>query len=129
MNAEEKVFQPSPKLPSAQKKTRARWFIVFMLFLVTALNYADRATLSIAGTDMSGQLGLDSVMMGYVFSAFAWSYVAGQIPGGWLLDRFGSKKVYFWSITLWSTFTLLQGFLGFFGSAGTAVMVLSDCVS
>jgi ACS family glucarate transporter-like MFS transporter len=124
MNAEEKVFQPSPKLPSAQKKTRTRWFIVFMLFLVTALNYADRATLSIAGTDMSGQLGLDSVMMGYVFSAFAWSYVAGQIPGGWLLDRFGSKKVYFWSITLWSTFTLLQGFLGFFGSAGTAVMVL-----
>ncbi|MCI2257291.1 hypothetical protein L2D08_23565, partial [Domibacillus sp. PGB-M46] len=30
-------------MPSGQKKTRARWFIVFMLFLVTAINYADRA--------------------------------------------------------------------------------------
>ncbi len=107
-----------------EKKTNVRWFMVFLLFMVTALNYADRATLSIAGTDMSNQLGFDSVMMGLVFSAFAWSYVAGQIPGGWLLDRFGSKKVYFWSIFLWSAFTLLQGFLGIFGSAGTAVMIL-----
>ncbi len=106
------------------KRTRVRWFIVFMLFLVTAINYADRATLSIAGPSMSKELGLDSVMMGYVFSAFGWSYVLGQIPGGWLLDRFGSKKVYFWSIFLWSLFTLLQGFIGGFGSAATAVMVL-----
>lgn len=124
MNAQENVFHTPPTMPNAEKKTRTRWFIVFILFLVTAINYADRATLSIAGTDMSNQLGLDSVMMGYVFSAFAWSYVAGQIPGGWLLDRFGSKKVYFWSIFLWSAFTLMQGFIGFFGTAGTAVMIL-----
>jgi len=106
------------------KRTRVRWFIVFMLFLVTAVNYADRATLSIAGPSMSKEIGLDSVMMGYVFSAFGWSYVLGQIPGGWLLDRFGSKKVYFWSIFLWSVFTLLQGLIGGFGSAATAVMML-----
>ncbi len=124
MNAQEKVFHETPPAPGNQKKTRTRWMIVFMLFVVTAINYADRATLSIAGSDMSRQLGLDSVMMGYVFSAFAWSYVAGQIPGGWLLDRFGSKKVYFWSIFLWSAFTLLQGFIGFLGSAGTAVIIL-----
>ncbi|WNS77752.1 MFS transporter [Domibacillus sp. DTU_2020_1001157_1_SI_ALB_TIR_016] len=120
----EKILQPSPIAPGAQKKTRVRWFVVFMLFVVTAINYADRATLSIAGPEMSSQLGLDSVMMGYVFSAFAWSYVAGQIPGGWLLDRFGSKKVYFWSVFIWSVFTLLQGFIGFLGSAGTAIVAL-----
>lgn len=106
------------------KKTRVRFFIVFMLFVVTSINYADRATLSIAGDAMSRELELDSVMMGYVFSAFAWSYVMGQIPGGWLLDRYGSKQVYFWSIFLWSAFTLAQGFIGSFGSAATAVLVL-----
>jgi MFS family permease len=37
-------------------------------------------------------LGIDAVTLGYIFSAFGWAYVAGQIPGGWLLDRFGSKK-------------------------------------
>ncbi|MGW9018971.1 MFS transporter [Priestia megaterium] len=106
------------------KKTRVRWLVVMMLFLVTAFNYADRATISIAGDSMSKELGLDSVMMGYVFSAFGWAYVIGQIPGGWLLDRFGSKKVYFWSIFLWSLFTFLQAFIGVFGAAGTAVMAL-----
>ena len=69
-----------------------------MLFIVTSFNYGDRATLSIAGSEMAKDIGLDAVGMGYVFSAFSWAYVIGQILGGWLLDRFGSKRVYFWSI-------------------------------
>lgn len=90
------------------KKSSVRWLIVTMLFVITAINYGDRATISIAGPAMSKELGLDSVNMGYIFSAFAWSYAIFQIPGGWLLDKFGSKRVYFWSIFLWSAFTLLQ---------------------
>lgn len=83
---------------SAEKRTNARYWIVVMLFIVTSFNYGDRATLSIAGSEMAKDIGLDPVGMGYVFSAFSWAYVIGQIPGGWLLDRFGSKRVYFWSI-------------------------------
>ena len=108
---------------SSTKRTNVRYRIVFFLFLLTTINYADRATLSIVGTDVARDLKLDSVMMGYVFSAFAWAYVICQIPGGWLLDRFGSKRVYGWSIALWSLFTLLQGVVG--GMAGvTAVVTL-----
>lgn len=70
----------------AEKRTNVRYWIVVMLFIVTAFNYGDRATLSIAGASMTKELGLDSVGMGYVFSAFSWAYVIGQIPGGWLLD-------------------------------------------
>jgi ACS family glucarate transporter-like MFS transporter len=98
--------------PTATKRTHVRYLIVLILFLLTAINYADRATLSIVGTDLSDELQLDTVWMGYVFSAFAWAYVIGQIPGGWLLDRMGSRRVYGWSIGLWSLFTLLQGFIG-----------------
>jgi ACS family glucarate transporter-like MFS transporter len=99
--------------------------IVAMLFLVTAINYADRATLSIAGTSLSRELGLDAVTMGYAFSAFGWSYVAAQLPGGWLLDRFGSKRVYFFSILLWSLFTIAQGGISFLtATVGTAVVTL-----
>ena len=93
---------------SVEKRTNARYWIVVMLFIVTSFNYGDRATLSIAGSEMAKDIGLDPVGMGYVFSAFSWAYVIGQIPGGWLLDRFGSKRVYFWSIFIWSMFTLLQ---------------------
>lgn len=99
---------------SAEKRTNARYWIVVMLFIVTSFNYGDRATLSIAGSEMAKDIGLDPVGMGYVFSAFSWAYVIGQIPGGWLLDRFGSKRVYFWSIFIWSVFTLLQGFVDIF---------------
>lgn len=91
-----------------------------MLFVLTTINYADRATLSLAGPQAAKELGMNAVTMGYVFSAFGWSYVAAQLPGGWLLDRFGSKKVYFFSIFFWSLFTLLQGYVGLLG-AGLAV--------
>jgi ACS family glucarate transporter-like MFS transporter len=92
---------------------RIRFTIVAVLFAVTIVNYADRATIAITGPVLSKDLGLSPVQMGFVFSAFGWAYVAGQIPGGWLLDRFGSKTVYFWSIFTWSLFTLLQGGTGY----------------
>jgi ACS family glucarate transporter-like MFS transporter len=91
---------------------KVRYSIVAMLFAVTMVNYADRATIAIAGPALSKDLGLNAVQMGFVFSAFGWSYVIGQIPGGWLLDRFGSKAVYFASIFTWSLFTLMQGAVG-----------------
>src|SRR6195952_1394429 len=105
------------------KRSRVRLLIVSMLFIATTINYADRATLSIAGPAMAKDLGLNAVEMGYIFSAFAWSYVLAHLPGGWLLDRYGAKWVYAGAIFLWSAFTLLQGTVGFF-TGFTAVVVL-----
>ncbi|GGZ10067.1 MFS transporter [Pseudoduganella plicata] len=105
------------------KPTRVRWTILAILFIVTTINYADRATISIAGPELKKLLDLSAVEMGYVFSAFGWSYVLAQLPGGWLLDRFGSKITYFFSIFLWSLFTLLMGGVGFL-AGGSAVAAL-----
>ena len=97
-----------------------------MLFIVTTINYADRATMSIAGADIRKAFDLSPMQMGYIFSAFAWSYVLAQLPGGWLLDRFGSKTTYFFGLTLWSLFTMFQGTVGFLtgGAAVAALFVL-----
>jgi ACS family glucarate transporter-like MFS transporter len=91
--------------------------ILAILFAITTINYADRATIAIAGPELKKLLGLSPVQMGFVFSAFAWSYVLAQLPGGWLLDRFGSKITYFFSIFLWSIFTMLMGTVGFLTGA------------
>ena len=107
----------------ATKPTHVRYLILLMLFLVTTINYADRATIAIAGSSLQKDLGISAVTLGYIFSAFGWAYVAGQIPGGWLLDRFGSKKVYALSIFTWSLFTILQGYVGEFG-VSTAIVAL-----
>lgn len=104
--------------------SHARYWIVFFLFAVTTLNYADRATLSIVGPALTQELKLDAVALGYLLSAFSWTYVLLQIPGGWLLDRWGAKRVYQLSILLWSVFTLLQGFVGHIAGVFSAVAAL-----
>jgi len=106
---------------ATQKTSHIRYLIVFMLFMSTAINYADRATLSIAGPAAAKSLSLDPIAMGYVFSAFGWAYVLAQLPGGWLLDRYGTKRVYTVSLVLWSIFTFLQGFVGNFGIVSAVV--------
>jgi ACS family glucarate transporter-like MFS transporter len=119
-----RAAQPTPPGTGATPPaTRVRWIVLAMLFAVTTINFADRATISIAGADLRTALDLSPVQMGYIFSAFAWSYVLAQLPGGWLLDRFGSKTTYFFGLTLWSLFTVFQGAVGFL-TGGAAVAVL-----
>ncbi|PWC32925.1 MFS transporter [Azospirillum sp. TSO35-2] len=123
MSVQTVMSDPAAAIAATATKTRVRWTIVVMLFVVTAINYADRAVLAIGGPVLSKELGINAAQMGFIFSAFGWSYVIGQLPGGWLLDRFGSKWVYAGSIFTWSVFTLFQGFVGFLTGA-TAVAVL-----
>jgi D-galactonate transporter len=104
--------------------THVRYGVLLMLFIVTTLNYADRATLSITGSVIRREFGVDAVQMGYIFSAFSWAYVLAQLPSGWLLDRFGARRVYAASIFFWSLFTLLQSAIGLAGSAAAAVAAL-----
>ena len=110
-------------VPMRTKKTNVRWMVVAILFAITAINYADRATLSIAGSAIQRDLGLTSIHMGYIFSAFGWAYVIAQLPGGWLLDRFGSKKVYAIGLIFWSISVMLQGAAVFFVGLAAATVL------
>ena len=58
-----------------KKEVPTRYLILLIIFIVTAVNYADRATLSIAGTEVAKELQLSAVSMGYIFSAFGWAYL------------------------------------------------------
>lgn len=106
---------------TSKRSIPTRYIILLIIFIVTAVNYADRATLSIAGTEVAKELNLSAISMGYIFSAFGWAYLLMQIPGGWLLDKFGSKKVYTYSLFFWSLFTFLQGFVDIFPLAWAGV--------
>jgi ACS family glucarate transporter-like MFS transporter len=93
------------------RNSYVRFWIIAVLFFISSINYASRATLSMAGKPFATEFHLGPVQLGYLFSAFGWAYAIGQIPGGGLLDRYGSRPVYVWSITLWSVFTVLQAFV------------------
>ncbi|MEU3300741.1 MFS transporter [Streptomyces sp. NPDC006678] len=122
MTALDRQDEPATAVRTASATGRLRYVVLGMLFLVTTINYADRATLSIAGDAMQKDLGISAGELGVLFSAFSWSYLIAQIPGGWLLDRYGSKKVYGAAIFLWSVFTMLQGAIGFFTGAAVALL-------
>ena len=97
-----------------KKGVPTRYLILLIIFIVTAVNYADRATFPHAGTEVAKELPLSAVSMSYIFSAFGWAYLLMRLSGGWLLDKFGSKNVYSCSLFFWSLFTFLQGFVDMF---------------
>ena len=127
--ASEKTRTAGPTSPSS-RRSRARYLIVALLFIVSMLNNADRAILSITGTEIQADTGISSVTLGYLFSAFSWAYMLAQLPGGWLVDKLGARRVYAGSIFVWSLMTLLQGFVPLFGlaSAMVALFVLRIAV-
>ena len=92
------------------RPSRTRFFILMLLFIVTAINYVDRANLAVAGTEIQNDLGLTATQLGLLFSMLTWFYTASQIPVGYVLDRIGSRFLYGSAIILWSIFTFMMGF-------------------
>jgi ACS family glucarate transporter-like MFS transporter len=89
-------------------KIPGRTFVYSMLFLMTAINYLDRVNLSVAANTIAKELGLTPIQLGWIFSAFLWSYIVILIPAGYLADRFGARRlapgaVAFWSLATAST--------------------------
>ena len=109
----------------AVRRTNVRWLVLAILFLVTLINYADRSSISLAGPSMAKDLGLSPVQMGIIFSAFGWAYVMFQLPGGWLLDKFGSKLIYTLSIFFWSLFTLMTGLTALVPATMAVIVIFS----
>ncbi|ORM71917.1 MFS transporter [Pantoea rwandensis] len=111
------------------KPTRTRFSVLAMLFVVTAINYMDRANLSVAGSHIQGDLALSPTQLGLLFSMFTWFYAMSQIPVGYLLDRIGSRWLYGSAIVLWSVFTLLMGLAShhLFATATASFMMLLAC--
>lgn len=109
---------------AARTATRYRYLILTLITIVLALSSGDRAAISVAGSDMSKELGISSVEMGYLFSAFSWAYVVFLIPAGWLSDRFGSKKTLTAAIALWSVFTVAMGLVHFIGMVVPLLLAL-----
>lgn len=92
------------------RPTRTRFAIMVLLFVSVTINYLDRSNLSITAPAMRAALALDTAQMGYVLSAFGWTYALCQIPGGWLVDRVAPRVLFAVLIVAWSIATISLGF-------------------
>jgi MFS family permease len=92
---------------SGSRPTHRRYIVYGLLFVMTLINYFDRTVLSIAMPLLIREFALTPIAVGYLLSAFIWSYAPCQLPAGVLLDRWGTRKTASRCIAFWSAATAL----------------------
>ena len=91
------------------RRTKTRWSVLFLISLMYLICYMDRSNISVAQQEIAKEYHLSKTSMALVLSAFTWSYALGQIPAGWLGDRFGPKKVLSAIMSWWSIAAMMTG--------------------
>jgi MFS family permease len=90
--------------------------VVLLTSVALLINYIDRGNLATAVPLIHDELGLSGTQLGFLLSAFYYSYVAAMVPAGWLGERYGAHLVLAASIAIWSVATLLTGLASGFWS-------------
>jgi MFS family permease len=104
----------TPVLDNRDPPTHVRYWVVAVAVLMSVLLYLDRFCISFAERLIKEDLGLSNEEIGWILSAFFWSYALAQVPAGWLSDRFGSRLMLSLYVLIWSVFTALTGLAGGF---------------
>ncbi|MFP5276297.1 MAG: MFS transporter [Acidobacteriota bacterium] len=107
--------------------TQTRWMILSVVCIAYLICYMDRGNIAVAAPQIAHQFGLSPAQMGMVFSAFAWTYAIGQVPNGWLGDRFGPKAVLTVVMVWWAVAAVSTGFAIGFASLLAARLFLGLC--
>ena len=84
------------------RTSHVRWFLVFWLFILSAVSYLDRVNISIAGGSIAEAYHLSDVQLGKVFSAMLVGYAIFQTVGGRLADRYGPRRVLAGGVAWWA---------------------------
>jgi sugar phosphate permease len=88
-----------------QQLTRVRYRVVTLTTLLAMVTYLDRVSISTLAPMIQRDLGLSTIQMSYVFSAFALAYALFEIPTAWWADRAGTRQVLARIVLWWSAFT------------------------
>src|SRR3954466_4654467 len=102
-------YGTAPAAPALGVPTRARNIAVAFTIVLAIITYIDRVCISMAAPSISKDLGLSAIQMGWAFSVFGWAYALFEIPGGWLADRLGPRRVLMRIVIWWSFFTAATG--------------------
>jgi predicted MFS family arabinose efflux permease len=87
-----------------------KWWLAATLLCVSAVNYADRTSITSVYALLKRDFGFDDVAIGALGSLFLWSYALASPFAGRIGDRFRRGRVVMWSLAGWSLVTLLTGF-------------------
>jgi MFS family permease len=100
--------------------SRARHAVAAFVVALAVITYIDRVAISVAAPFISLDLGLSKPQMAWALAAFGWAYALFEIPGGWLGDKIGPRRVLLRIVLWWSAFTAATGLSW---SAGSLVAI------
>jgi hypothetical protein len=99
-------------------RTRVRFGVLGFASSLALITYLDRVCIMRAKPDIQGALQINDNQMGLIFSAFLLGYALFEVPGGWLGDTWGSRRVLTGIVAWWSLFTALTGCVWYFSLDG-----------
>src|SRR5213083_297565 len=100
--------------PADSPPTRIRFGVLGFLCSLSLITYLDRVCIMQVAPEIRADLDISEEQMGLIFSAFLFGYMLFEVPGGWLGDRWGSRRVLLRIVIWWSLFTALTGSVGYF---------------
>lgn len=100
-----------PQVNSEPGITRGRWAILALLLAVTIINFVDRQTLSILAPKIRESMHLSHGAYGRIVAAFQFGMMAGELPVGSLMDRWGVRFGLSLAVLWWSLATGTQAFV------------------
>jgi len=113
------TFAEVASFPRPVSKIPFRWWVVALLFCLTALSYLDRQTLSVLSPQLREKFGYSAVQYSYVVTSFLVAYTLGYCFSGTLVDRWGVKIAVAAALGVWSLAGLSHAFVA--GWIGLAV--------
>src|ERR1700761_7100298 len=116
---------PGVALMRGERKSHVRFYLAFLLFVLSAVAFLDRTNVSIAGLEISKEYGLGDQRLGWIFSAFLIGYAVFQLPAGWLATRFGPRRVLSLGVLWWGLTTALTALIP---SGFTHAVMMLICV-
>ena len=93
----------SMKLPRMPRRLN----LVLLFFTCNLICYMDRINIAVTAPVIMKELGWNEAALGIILSSFFWGYTLLQIPGGWLADRYGGKRILSIGVLWWSFFTMI----------------------
>lgn len=90
-------------------KNKRRYLVLITLFIIWFFCTMDRMLMSVAIPYIAKDFDLTPLAMGVVLSAFFGAYSLANLPGGYLADKYGAKKIASIAILWWSFFTIITG--------------------
>jgi putative MFS transporter len=99
-----------PRLDAVPKLTRFHYSLMPVLMLGYWFEFANVASLGLVMPIIAGNWGLKSEAVGFVLAAVSWGMIAGAYTGGMVADLFGRRRVFMWSLAMYSIFTFVIPF-------------------